>query len=82
MNRRTFIMGGIGAVGMLSASGWLFTRRPEFGRLPQGQRLARVQVSPHYKNGQFQNLVPVQVMIYKNLFFRASKNTCEALENT
>ncbi|SFT39850.1 L-ascorbate metabolism protein UlaG, beta-lactamase superfamily [Selenomonas sp. GACV-9] len=49
-------------MGMLSAGGWLFTRRPEFGRLPQGQRLARVQASPHYKNGQFQNLVPVQVM--------------------
>ena len=62
MNRRTFIMGGIGTVGMLSASGWLFTQRPEFGRLPQGERLARVQASPHYANGQFQNLVPVQVM--------------------
>ena len=49
-------------MGMLSASGWLFTQRPEFGRLPQGERLARVQASPHYANGQFQNLVPVQVM--------------------
>ena len=62
MNRRTFIMGGIGAVGMLAAGGWSFTRRPEFGRLPQGERLARIQTSPHYANGQFQNLVPVQVM--------------------
>ena len=62
MNRRTFIMGGIGAVGLLAAGGWSFTRRPEFGRLPQGERLARLQASPHYKNGQFQNLVPVQVM--------------------
>ena len=49
-------------MGMLVAGGWSFTRRPEFGRLPQGERLARIQASPHYANGQFQNLVPVQVM--------------------
>ena len=49
-------------MGMLAAGGWSFTRRPEFGRLPQGERLARIQTSPHYANGQFQNLVPVQVM--------------------
>ena len=49
-------------MGMMSVSGWLFTQRPEFGRLPQGERLARIQASPHYANGQFQNLVPVQVM--------------------
>ena len=49
-------------MGLLSAGSWSFIQRPEFGRLPQGERLARVQASPHYINGQFQNLVPVQVM--------------------
>ena len=62
MNRRNFIIGGLATVGMLSLGGYSFLHRPEFGRLPQGERLARIQASPHYVNGQFQNLVPVQVM--------------------
>ena len=66
MNRRTFILGGLGAVGLLTGGGMLFTRRPEFGQLPQGARLARMQASPHYVNGKFQNLVPVQVMNEQN----------------
>ena len=49
-------------MGMLAGGGVLFTHRPEFGRLPQRERLKRIQASPHYVNGQFQNLVPVQVM--------------------
>ena len=62
MKRRTFILGGLGALGMMAGGGALFVNRPEFGRLPQGVRLARMEASPHYVNGQFQNLVPVQVM--------------------
>ena len=49
-------------MGMMAGGGALFVNRPEFGRLPQGARLARMEASPHYVNGQFQNLVPVQVM--------------------
>ncbi len=49
-------------MGMVSLGGYSFIHRPEFGRLPQGERLARIQASPHYINGKFQNLVPVQVM--------------------
>ena len=62
MNRRNFIIGGLATAGMLSLGGYSFIHRPEFGRLPQGERLARIQASPHYINGKFQNLVPVQVM--------------------
>ena len=62
MKRRTFILGGLGALGMMAGGGALFVNRPEFGRPPQGARLARMEASPHYMNGQFQNLVPVQVM--------------------
>ena len=62
MNRRNFIIGGLVTAGMLSLGGYSFIHRPEFGRLPQGERLARIQTSPHYINGKFQNLVPVQVM--------------------
>ncbi|WP_041914929.1 MBL fold metallo-hydrolase [Selenomonas ruminantium] len=66
MKRRTFILGGLGALGMLAGGGALFVNRPEFGRPPQGARLARMEASPHYMNGQFQNLVPVQVMNEKS----------------
>lgn len=62
MKRRTFILGGIGTLGMLAGGGAFFVNRPEFGRAPRGERLARMEASPHYVNGQFQNLVPVQVM--------------------
>lgn len=34
----------------------LFLRQPKFGDLPNGERLARVQKSPNYKNGAFKNL--------------------------
>ena len=62
MNRRTFIMGALGALGATAASGAYFVNRPEFGMLPAGDRLRRIQNSPHYANGKFQNLVPVSVM--------------------
>lgn len=40
----------------------LFLHSPRFGRLPQGERLARIEESPYYKNGQFQNIHPVPLM--------------------
>ena len=62
MKRRTFLLGGLGALGILAGGGTWFVHRPEFGRTPQGARLARMQASPHFVDGQFRNLVPVQVM--------------------
>ena len=53
-------------MGMMAGGGGLFVNRPEFGRAPRGERLARMEASPHYVNGQFQNLVPVQVMNEKS----------------
>lgn len=67
-------------MGLLAGGGALFTHRPEFGRLPQGERLVRIKASPHYVNGQFQNLVPVQVMSEdsgENRFFATARSiTC------
>jgi L-ascorbate metabolism protein UlaG (beta-lactamase superfamily) len=40
----------------LIAVGGVFMRQAKFGRAPEGERLARIQRSPHYKNGSFQNL--------------------------
>ena len=31
-------------------------QNPAFGRAPRGERLARIERSPHYRNGRFHNL--------------------------
>jgi L-ascorbate metabolism protein UlaG (beta-lactamase superfamily) len=33
-------------------------RQKQFGRQPRGERLARIEASPHYRGGQFRNTVP------------------------
>ncbi len=38
--------------------GLYFMNRPEFGKHPSGDRLQKILRSPHYKDGQFQNLSP------------------------
>ena len=43
---------------MLTGGGYLFLEQKQFGALPSGERLARIQHSPNYKDGQFQNLSP------------------------
>lgn len=43
-------------IASFAATVWLFMRQPKFGSLPSGERLNRIQQSPHYKNGSFQNL--------------------------
>lgn len=36
---------------------FLYMRQPQFGKIPAGERLARIEKSPHYKDGSFRNLV-------------------------
>lgn len=45
---------------IIGGVGYLYT--PQFGRLPQGEELKRIEASPHYKNGKFQNLEPTKLM--------------------
>jgi L-ascorbate metabolism protein UlaG (beta-lactamase superfamily) len=47
---------------VLALSIYLFTKTAIFGADPSGKRLARIEESPNYKNGAFQNLseTPVQ----------------------
>jgi L-ascorbate metabolism protein UlaG (beta-lactamase superfamily) len=33
----------------------IFLRQPKFGKLPSGERLAKIKSSPNYRNGSFQN---------------------------
>jgi L-ascorbate metabolism protein UlaG (beta-lactamase superfamily) len=35
---------------------FVFMQQAKFGKLPSGKRLARIEKSPHYKNGAFENL--------------------------
>ncbi len=62
MERKTFLWGMLGIVGLAAGGGTWFINQPKFGRLPSGARLARIQASPHYVNGKFQCLEPVEVM--------------------
>ena len=66
MNRRNFIRNGLIGAGVFAAAtgGGIFyyINRPEFGRLPQGDRLQKILNSPHYFGDHFECLTPVQVM--------------------
>ena len=41
----------------------LYLRQPQFGTLPEGARLERIKNSPHYADGQFQNLIPTPKLV-------------------
>ncbi|ANE51579.1 MBL fold metallo-hydrolase [Flavisolibacter tropicus] len=41
---------------------YLYMQQPIFGKAATGARLARMQQSPHYKNGQFQNQSPTPAL--------------------
>lgn len=44
---------------LLGAAGiWIFLQQPPFGSLPGGARLERIQASPNFRDGQFQNQHP------------------------
>ncbi|MBO6236797.1 MAG: hypothetical protein J6N22_08770 [Schwartzia sp.] len=60
------MLGGLGMVGMAAGGGILFTQQEKFGRLPSGARLARMQASPHYVNGRFECLEPVEILADKS----------------
>lgn len=45
--------------------GYCICQPPQFGRLPQGERLERIRKSPHYRDGQFHNLHPTVQMTAK-----------------
>ncbi len=43
---------------LISVSTIIFVQQTHFGKLPSGERLARIKKSPHYRDGAFQNLNP------------------------
>lgn len=44
------------SVVLLILSGFLYMKQNKFGKLPQGKRLEKIEQSPNYKDGAFQNL--------------------------
>lgn len=45
----------LGVIVALAAATLLFINQPRFGRLPRGERLERVRLSPNYRDGAFHN---------------------------
>jgi len=43
---------------LLVTTACVYLQMPVFGRAPSGKRLARIQQSPHYRDGRFQNDTP------------------------
>lgn len=41
-----------------------------FGRNPTGERLKRIEGSPNYRNGSFQNIHPTEVMLKNTSYFK------------
>lgn len=48
---------------ILALGVFLFMQTAVFGRNPSGKRLEKIEQSPHYKDGAFQNLNPTSVMV-------------------
>lgn len=46
----------LATLALLTVAVLVFVYQPPFGSLPSGARLERIQKSPHYRNGSFQNL--------------------------
>ena len=53
-----YLLGGLAVVG---GGGVVFLNQPQFGKLPAGERLARIEQSPNYRDGEFQNLEPTEM---------------------
>ena len=69
LQKRTFMItvSIILALIVLAATAILiFINSPQFGQLPKGERLQRVLQSPNYRNGQFRNLQPTEMMSSRN----------------
>ena len=64
MNRRNFIIGGLGAIAAVAGGGIYFVNRPEFGDLPSGSRLERMKNSQHYFTDHFECLTPVAKFLF------------------
>jgi L-ascorbate metabolism protein UlaG (beta-lactamase superfamily) len=54
MKKRMIII--LSILGLVALATFLFMNQASFGKAPSGQRLKRIQQSPNYRDGSFQNL--------------------------
>lgn len=73
MNRRDFILGGMLALGLSAGGCAWFVHQPQFGRLPSGDRRKRILASPHFVQGRFRCLEPVETSADKDENYVLSK---------
>ncbi len=59
---------------VLALGVYLFMQQPEFGKAPSGERFKRIQQSPDYKDGSFQNQSFTPVMPENVSMFRVMKD--------
>ena len=51
------ILGLLSLLGVIVAVAFFYMRQAKFGQLPEGERLARIEQSPNYKDGSFRNVI-------------------------
>lgn len=49
-------------IGVIVLGGWGYLQHPKFGKLPEGERLAMIERSPHYVDGEFHNLIDTPML--------------------
>lgn len=59
---------------ILGLGTFLFMQTPMFGKLPSGERLAKIKQSPNYKNGAFQNINPTPMLTEDASYWRMMKD--------
>ena len=73
----------VSILALLFIAGYFFMRRPAFGQLPAGERLERIQRSPNYRDGKFQNQNPTPdltdgatfISVLRDFIFKRSKQS-------
>ncbi len=63
---------------LVAVSILLFVRSAKFGKIPSGERLARIENSPNYNNGKFHNLNPTPQMTNEKGGFAILKEMLKA----
>lgn len=73
ISRRNFFkLAGI-TTALLAIDSIGFINQPKIGRSPKGDELAKILKSPHYVNGEFQNLEPTSVLVNKDNYYNGIK---------
>jgi hypothetical protein len=73
ISRRNFFkLAGI-TTALLAMGGIAFINQPKIGRSPKGDELTKILKSPHYVNGEFQNLESTSVLVNKDNYYNGIK---------